>query len=176
MTRAIPAIRELTGKAIPIKTIRAALVASHDGEWHHTGGCARCTDFYSINAAIEQLAADGYQAAIDLVGEQEQTPDIPDDQPRVTAEDMAAEHAARRERRNRMLDDAHREALSYRAAALDDAHEDAIANEWGVDLPPQTCTEHVWAIRQKRMGYTLYRCAVCRRARRAVTDPERRTR
>jgi hypothetical protein len=50
MTRAIPVVAQAAG--ITQAEARRALVASHDGEWHHVSKFANRVDYYDINAAI----------------------------------------------------------------------------------------------------------------------------
>jgi len=53
LTRAIPVVAARAG--VTRKVARAALVATHDGEWHHTGNRARRTNYYSLDAAVRHL-------------------------------------------------------------------------------------------------------------------------
>ena len=53
LTRAIPVVAARAG--VTQKVARAALVATHDGEWHHTGNRARRTNYYSIDDAVRHL-------------------------------------------------------------------------------------------------------------------------
>ena len=62
MTRAIPVVAERAG--VTRREARAALVATHDGEWHHTGTYStrggrlrgRRTDYYDVQAAVAYLS------------------------------------------------------------------------------------------------------------------------
>lgn len=56
LTRAIPVVAREAG--VTQKVARAALLATHDGEWHHTGKYAKRTDYYSIEAAVRSLDPD----------------------------------------------------------------------------------------------------------------------
>lgn len=50
LTRAIPVVAQRAG--CTQKQARAALLATHDGEWHHTGNRAMRTNYYDIDAAV----------------------------------------------------------------------------------------------------------------------------
>lgn len=53
LTRAIPLVASEAG--VTRQAAREALLASHDGEWHHTGKYARETNYYDVQAAIDWL-------------------------------------------------------------------------------------------------------------------------
>lgn len=56
MTRAIPVVARRAG--CTQKVARAALLATFDGEWHHTGNRARRTDYFNLDAAIIKIDRD----------------------------------------------------------------------------------------------------------------------
>lgn len=53
LTRAIAAVRSQAG--VSVKDARAALVAAHDGEWHHVGKFASRVNYYDPEAALDLL-------------------------------------------------------------------------------------------------------------------------
>jgi hypothetical protein len=53
LTRAIPIVARAAG--VTRAAARAALLATHDGEWHHVGRYAARVPYYSTEAAIERL-------------------------------------------------------------------------------------------------------------------------
>lgn len=65
LTRAIPVVARRA--MCTQKTARAALLATHDGEWHHTGNRARRTDYFSLDAAVAKILRDREPAEIVLV-------------------------------------------------------------------------------------------------------------
>ena len=62
LTRAIPVVATAAG--VTQKVARAALVATHDGEWHHVGKFANQVDYYDCAAAIDHLRPDLVRAAM----------------------------------------------------------------------------------------------------------------
>ena len=53
LSRAIPVVARQA--KVSRSVARDALLASHDGEWHHTGKYARETPYYSVQAAIDEI-------------------------------------------------------------------------------------------------------------------------
>lgn len=62
LTRAIPVVARRA--ECTQKTARAALLATHDGEWHHTGNRARRTDYFSLDAAVAKIMRDREPAEV----------------------------------------------------------------------------------------------------------------
>lgn len=54
LTRAVSELRKITG--VSVKRAKEALLATHDGEWHHVGKFASRCNYYSVWAAEEWLA------------------------------------------------------------------------------------------------------------------------